>query len=291
MGNGQWNYHSDYEGNKAYKWSEGDYYLYTLSGYKWYTISQSIGGWSSLKGWCGSTYGENIDVLDCDGVWYSASNVIFRDCNDAGYVFEPCLDDAADYVHFQLDADSLMSFDLHSEMGCFNNEPVWKHTTSLNEDWFLHFDSQYGVWSITTEWVEGTSIYQCTSDDLAECVEGSWIELYTPDTAGCTAVNATNTPCSATAARELTAARVDLAFNEESGDDSQGLSGAVIGVIVVLALILVAVAGILLWKRSKRMKGQHGFEDKTDTVGINAADTAGDAVDVGTDEENEDPAV
>merc|ERR1712083_368880 len=108
----------------------------------------------------------------------------------------------------------------------------------------------------------------------------------------CTAVNATGTPCAATAVRELNAARVDLAFNEESNDDSQGLSGVAIGVIVVLVLILVAVAAVLLWKRNNRMKGQHGFEDKTGTVGINAADTAGDAVDVGTDdEENEDPTV
>merc|ERR1739842_210623 len=102
--------------------------------------------------------------------------------------------------------------------------------------------------------------------------------------------NATSTPCVATAVRELNTARVDLAFNE-SNDDSQGLSGVAIGAIVVLALIFVAVAGVLLWKRNNRMKGQHGFEDKTDTVGINSADTAGDAVDVGTDEENDDPTV
>merc|ERR1719499_67866 len=282
---GQWDYYDDYEGYNAYKWSNGEYYMYVMSYYKWYTISPSLGAMSGLKGWCGSSAGTHIDVLDCDGVWSSGSNVIFSDCNNGTFVFTPCLDDAADFVHFSKD-DGTMSFELHSEMGCFNNEPVWEHATSDETMWYIHFESANGVWQVTMDYVGGSPVYECDSNELADCVEGSWMELYTPDTEGCTAVNATNTPCVATAVRELETARVDLAF-ENTADDTGGVSTVVVVVIVILVLTVCAVVGYVCWKRSRRMKGE--FEFKDEPAGITMKDTGdvqGATIDMGTDDEN-----
>jgi len=282
---GQWEYHSDYEGNAAYEWSEGGYYLYTMSYYKWYTIGPSIGAMSGLKGWCGNDVGTTIDVLECDGVWTKASNVIFSDCNAEAFVFEPCLDDAADVVHFSND-DETMSFELNSEFGCFHNEPVWKHTADDDTVFYIHFESEYGVWEITVEYVENTAVYQCQSDVLADCGEGSWVELYSPDS-DCTAVGADETPCVATAVRELETARVDLEYTDNSGSD--GGNGVVVAVVVaVLVLIVVGVVGLCWWQRHRRMKGHAGtFDFEPKETAVTATDVQGDTVDVGgTDEEN-----
>jgi len=286
---GQWEYISEYEGYNAYKWSEGTWYLYAMPYYKYYTISQTLGAMQGLKGWCSSgTMGTNLDVLDCDGVWMNAANVIFSDCDSAQFVFEPCLDDAADFVHFTLD-DGTMSFELHSEVGCFNNEPVWKHTASDDVEWFIHFDSANGAWLVTMHYVQDTTVYQCISDDLAECGEGSWVELFTPETDDCTAVNASYTPCSAMGVRELETARVDLAFDETTSDDEAGgLSAGVIVVIVLLVLMVLCVGWLVWWKRSKRMGGEFEFKEEPTGIGMEttAGDVQGGTVDMESDEEN-----
>jgi len=259
--------------------------MYSMNYYNWYTISQSLGSLNGLRGWCSSgTRGVHLDILECDGKWSNGANVIFSDCDAAGFVFEPCLDDAADSVHFTLD-DGTMTFALHSEVGCFNNQPVWKH--SGTSEWYLHFDDASGVWKVTMDYVSGTSVYECISDDLAECGEGSWVELYTPETGDCTAVNATYTPCTATAVRELETARVDLEFAENTSEDAGGMKAGVVVVIVLLVLVVLCIGYIVWWKRSKRMGGEFEFKEEPTAIDMRTTgDVQGSTIDMGTDEEN-----
>jgi len=273
---------NEQDGYAVYKWSEGEYYLYVMPGYLWYTLSPEVGLLRKLKGWCGVDYGQHTDILDCDGVWGSASNVMFRDCNADTFVFEPCLDGAAQLVRFLEDEDRVneyMEFALLQEAGCWNNEPVWQHTTDDDELYFMHRDVELGSWQITMELVEGDIVYQCFEDTLSECTAGTWNEFETTEVGNFTTI----------AVREMESATVEVG---SSAEESEGLS-TVDDLAIVLVVLLVLVVGCvvaLLWCRRNRVKGDVSFDAremggvaKTSKV---ATDEVGDTVDVGTDEEN-----
>jgi len=261
---GQWiqdsNTPIDDNGYIVYKHTLSDFYLYTLPDFKEYTFSETVNEKVWPKGWCGAT---TDDVTDCSGLWWQASNIKFYNCGEQPFIAEPCFDDAAELVRFLLDEDEVdeyMQFDLHSDVGCWNEEPVW-----LLEDenegenatlHFLHYNvgaaRGVGAWQITADYVEGDVVYWCDEEALSDCTAGTWKELNVSYIAA--GVNLDE--------NVLATATVTLGA---SADDGAGLSETDDVAIALVALLVVGVVGVvaLLWCRARRNKGQVevGFED------------------------------
>ncbi len=144
LNDGQWDRMSeDYNGYPCYQWTEGPYYLYTLPSYNWYTISEEILSMNGLRGWCGSSYGGNVGIFNCNGQWNLGrkdSNSVFRSCNSAGFTFNPCLDDAEEGICFKKHSNdnASMEFSLYEEEGCLNDEPVYIHTNESDSNFYIH---------------------------------------------------------------------------------------------------------------------------------------------------------
>ena len=256
MDEGQWLQDSttpvDDNGYIVYKHSASDFYLYTLPGWKEYTISKTVNAVDWPKGWC---HGEQSHVTDCSGLWYQAENVKIYNCGDQPFIETPCFDGAAELVRFLLDeneASEYMQFDLHRDFGCWNDEPVWRLEENGNATHFIHLNANVGAWQITADYVEGDVMYWCEEQGLADCTVGTWRELNTTTTEGGVWEDE----------NVLAAATVELGASTEQ---SEGLSEVDDVAIALVVLLVVGVAGVvaLLWCRARRDKGkiEVGFED------------------------------
>jgi len=286
-------------GYPVYKWSEGEFYMYTLDSYYWYTISPTIGAFIYADyGYCnsGAAKGVNTPITQCDGKWTAGSAVNFYECGAEPLILSACLDDAAEYVRFLLDADDeseYMQFALHSEVGCFgdSDEPVWMHTTDDATLYYLHRDANLRAWQITSDLIEGSSVYQCFEDNIEDCTAGTWVEFYSPATSTAGTGAAVRTLDTATVEVIVTAAdgAEDEGVTAADGAEDEGLSVVDDLAIVLVVLLIVAVVGVvvLLWCRRSRAKGAVTFEPNDQEMGGAAQTTmvGGDTVDVGTDEE------
>eukprot|EP01084_Bolivina_argentea_P277556 473888_1 len=286
---GEWTRRSqDFGGYPSYEWSEGPYYLYTLPQYNWYTISEQIGSMSGLRGWCGSDFGTNIGVFDCDGQFADDSNCVFRSCNSGAFNFNPCLDNAEQGLCFYKNnnqEEEAMEFSIYEEEGCLNDQAVYIHTNNSDINFYIHYDAEYVMWKLSINKVESNSIYVCSKKNLLECTEGSWIKMISGF--GIQSFEAMETA-------KIEACEVitdDSSVKEENGIST----GMIVLIIVLVVLSVVLIIGGIFFYRKNKMKKEVTFDHRTkdrtgDKIPMTTEtfeDKQGDTVNIGTDDEAE----
>jgi len=239
----------------------------------------SFKGQVNAYGWC---FEDNI--FDCDGVWgYSDQNgarreaetAEFSDCNALEVTVDSaCYADYAARLRFHVNATAGIAheFERVELAGCPNDAPHWTAEQSDNSSTLLlmRAPAEGQGWLIVDEPWSPYPRYVCNEEELLECVEGTWYQVFVSELESVAGDygNATNMtfPVGGAVAYEpvyvvlsegtIVVIESDSAANSKSAP-GLGTAGVVAILLAgVVAILVIAVIAICYSKRQKETKKQ-----------------------------------